>query len=159
MIVLCENVYKTFTHKSNKADSNHWVSPYDNHLLCTLSPTDLLPTVDYFRFLYVSSSSVKTPLSSQVDNLVFIPTFNVKWGFPTILCPLFLRVLSLPWRTWLAFCRGWRHHGTRRVLQIQLNTWCLHRLQESRNTSRFAVYRYLRKMDRFCHRYLFVHSW
>ena len=49
MIVLCENVYKTFTHKSNKPDS----------------------------FLYVPSSSVKTPLSSQVGNLVFIPTFNV----------------------------------------------------------------------------------
>jgi hypothetical protein len=45
----------------------------------------------------------------------------------------------LPWRTWLAFCRCWRHRGTRRVLQIQLNTWCLHRFQESRNASRFAV--------------------
>ena len=75
--MLCENVYKTFTHKSNKPDSSHWVSPYDNHLLCTLSPTNLLPTVGYFRFLYVPSSSVKTPLSSQVGNLVFIPAFNV----------------------------------------------------------------------------------
>jgi len=26
-----------------------------------------------------------------------------------------------------------------RVLQIQLNTWCVHRLQDSRNASRFAV--------------------
>ena len=43
----------------------------------TLSPTNLLPTVPYFPFLYVSSSSVKTPLSSQVGNLVFIPAFNV----------------------------------------------------------------------------------
>ena len=75
--MLCENVYKTFTHKSNKPDSSHWLTPYENHLLCTLSPTNLLPTVGYFRFLYVSSSSVKTPLSSQVVNLVFIPVFNV----------------------------------------------------------------------------------
>jgi hypothetical protein len=48
------------------------------------------------------------------------------------------RECPLPWRTWLAFCRCWRHRGTRRVLQIQLNTRCLHRLQESRNASRFA---------------------
>ncbi len=57
-----------FTHKSNKVDPKHWVSPYDNHLLWTLSPTNLL---------YVSSSSVKTPLSWQVGNLVFIPVFKV----------------------------------------------------------------------------------
>jgi hypothetical protein len=29
------------------------------------------------HFLYVSSSSVKTPLSSQVDNVVSIDVFNV----------------------------------------------------------------------------------
>ncbi len=34
-------------------------------------------TVDYLRFLYVSSSSVKTPLSSQVGNVVLIDVFNV----------------------------------------------------------------------------------
>jgi hypothetical protein len=34
-------------------------------------------TVDYLRFLYVSSSSVKTPLSSQVGNIVLIDAFNV----------------------------------------------------------------------------------
>jgi hypothetical protein len=34
-------------------------------------------TVDYLRFLYVSSSSVKTPLSSQVGNIVLIDVFNV----------------------------------------------------------------------------------
>ena len=38
---------------------SHWVSPYDNHLLCTLSPTNLLPTVRYLRFLCVCSSSVE----------------------------------------------------------------------------------------------------
>ncbi len=74
--MLCENVYKTFTHKANKPDSSHWLTPNDNHLLCTLSPTNLLPTVGYFRFLYVPSSSVKTPLSSQVGNLVFIPALQ-----------------------------------------------------------------------------------
>ncbi len=35
------------------------------------------PTVDYLSFFYVSSSSVKTTLSSQVDNGVLIDTFNV----------------------------------------------------------------------------------
>ena len=40
-------------------------------------------TVDYLRFLYVSSS-VKTPLSSQVGNVVLIDVFNV-----------FSRVLSI----------------------------------------------------------------
>jgi hypothetical protein len=89
VIVVCENVYKTFTHKSNKPDSSHWLTPYDNHLLCTLSPTNLLPTVGYFRFLYVPSSSVKTPLSSQVGNLVFIPAFNVLSSVLSIV--LFLR--------------------------------------------------------------------
>ena len=34
-------------------------------------------TVDYLCFLYVSSSSVKTPLSSQVGNIVLIDAFNV----------------------------------------------------------------------------------
>ena len=34
-------------------------------------------TVDYLRFLYVSSSAVKTPLSSQVGNFVLIDAFNV----------------------------------------------------------------------------------
>ena len=34
-------------------------------------------TVDYLRFLYVSSSSVKTPLSSQVGNIVLIDAVNV----------------------------------------------------------------------------------
>ena len=83
------NVYKTFTHKSNKPDSSHWLTPYDNHLLCTLSPTNLLPTVGYFRFLYVPSSSVKTPLSSQVGNLVFILAFYVLCSVLSIV--LFLR--------------------------------------------------------------------
>jgi hypothetical protein len=49
VIVLCENVYKTFTHKSNKTDSNHWVNPYDNDLFWILSPTNLLPTVGYLE--------------------------------------------------------------------------------------------------------------
>ena len=57
LIMLCENVYKTFTHKWNKPDSSHWVRTYDNHLLCTLSHTNLLPTVGYLRFLFVPSSS------------------------------------------------------------------------------------------------------
>ena len=48
-----QNVYS----QSNKSDQSHWVSPYDKHLLCTLSPTNLLPTVGYLRFLYASSSS------------------------------------------------------------------------------------------------------
>jgi hypothetical protein len=69
-----QNVYSLIKQRRLKS---HWVSPYDNHLPCTLSPTNLLPTVDYFCFLYVSSSSVKTPLSWQVRNLVFIPPFNV----------------------------------------------------------------------------------
>ena len=34
-------------------------------------------TVGYLRFLYVPSSSVKTPLSSQVGNFVLIDAFNV----------------------------------------------------------------------------------
>jgi hypothetical protein len=54
VIVLCENVHKTFSHKSKTPDSIHWVNPYDNHLLCTLSPTNLLPTLRYMCFLYVS---------------------------------------------------------------------------------------------------------
>ncbi len=87
--MLCETVYKTFTHKSNKPDSSHWVSPYDNHLLCPLSPTNLLPTVGYLCFLYVPSSSVKTPLSSKVGNLVFIPAFHVLSSVLSIM--LFLR--------------------------------------------------------------------
>ena len=33
-----------------------------------------------------------------------------------------IRTPSLGWRTWLEFCRFWRHHVTRRILQIQLNT-------------------------------------
>ncbi len=41
MIVLCENVYETFTHECNTPDSRHWVRSYDNHLLCTLSHTNL----------------------------------------------------------------------------------------------------------------------
>ncbi len=53
----CENVYKTFTHKWNTPDSSHWVRSYDNHLLCTMSHTNLLPTVDYLCFLFVASSS------------------------------------------------------------------------------------------------------
>ena len=36
-----------------------------------------LVTVRYLCFLYVSSLSVKTPLSSQVSNLVLIVAFNV----------------------------------------------------------------------------------
>ena len=53
---------------SNKTKSHH-------QLLCTLSPTNLLPSEAYLRFLYVSSSSIKTPLSSQVGNLVLVPVF------------------------------------------------------------------------------------
>lgn len=41
------------------------------------------------------------------------------------------RGLPLVWRTWLAFCRCWRHHVTCRVFQIRLNTRFLHILQES----------------------------
>ena len=45
---------------------------------CTQTPTNLLPpTVGYLRFQYVSSSSVKDPLSSQVGSLVFLTAFNV----------------------------------------------------------------------------------
>ena len=59
-------------HSSRSHSTNY------NHLLCTLSPTNLLPTVGYLCFLYApSSSSVKTPLSSQVGNLVLVPDFNV----------------------------------------------------------------------------------
>jgi hypothetical protein len=35
-------VYKTFPHKSNKPDQSHWVSPYHNHRLRPLPPTNLL---------------------------------------------------------------------------------------------------------------------
>ena len=42
-----------------------------------------------------------------------------------------LRGRPLVWRTWLAFYRCWRHRVTRRVVQVQLNTRFLHRLQES----------------------------
>ncbi len=42
--------------------------------------------------------------------------------------PLVLRVRPLEWRTWLAFCRCFRHRDTCRVLQIQLNTRFFHRL-------------------------------
>ena len=47
--------------------------PHPPHPSSYQAPT----TVGYLRFLYVSSSTVKTPLSSQVGNLVLIDAFNV----------------------------------------------------------------------------------
>ena len=57
VIVLCENVYKTFNHKSNKPDWSRWVNPHDNHLLWTLSPTNLLPPRSLLVFPVTSSMS------------------------------------------------------------------------------------------------------
>jgi len=55
------------------------------------------------------------------------------WGLKTR-CSVMTdhRGRPLAWCSWLAFCRCWKHHVTRRVLQIQLNTRFLHMLEESR---------------------------
>jgi hypothetical protein len=72
-------VYKTFTHKCH------------NHRLRPLPPNNLLTLyIDYLRFLYVSSSSVKTSLLSQVGNVVLIDSFNVLSRVLSMV--LFLRV-------------------------------------------------------------------
>jgi hypothetical protein len=87
VIVLRENVYKIFTHKSNKPDSSHSVSPYDNHPLCPLSPTNILPVVGYLFFMYVSSSSVKTPSSCHHKSVIWYSFLSsLRMCFPTS-CP------------------------------------------------------------------------
>jgi hypothetical protein len=62
-----QNVYSLANQRNQTQTTVGWacVRPYDNHLLSTLSPTNLLPTVGYLCFLYVPSSSVKTPSSSR----------------------------------------------------------------------------------------------
>ena len=92
--ILSENVYKTFTHKSNKTDSNHWVSPYDNHLLCTLSPTNLLPTVGYLRLrasccfpAVVKTRSIPPPDPGQPWNCLHILTTSGYVHSFTWACP------------------------------------------------------------------------
>ena len=85
-MVLCINVSKRSLTNQTKQTKATDSARTDNHLLRTLSPTNLLPTVGYVRFLYASSSSVKAPLSSQVANLVLIPAFNV---FSSVLSMVF----------------------------------------------------------------------
>jgi hypothetical protein len=87
-----QNVYSQIKQTRLKPLTYPIWQPRLNHLLCNLSPTNLLPTVVYFRFLYVPSSSMKTPLSSQVGNLVFIPAFNV---FSSVLDSAFLESLCV----------------------------------------------------------------
>ena len=69
-------VYKTFTHKSKQARLKPLSKPISQPPPSPPSSYQPPDTVDYLCFLYVSSSSVKTPLSSQVGNVVLIDTFN-----------------------------------------------------------------------------------
>ena len=87
--MLCENVYKTFTHKWNTPDSSHWVRSYDNHLLCTLSHTNLLPTVGYLCFLFVASSSknLKAFLMFEALSVTFMCTHGNTVSTSTISVP------------------------------------------------------------------------
>jgi hypothetical protein len=70
-------VYKTFTHKSKQVRLKSLSKPISQPPPSPPSSYQPPDTVDYLCFLYVSSSSVKTPLSSQVDNFVLIDVFNV----------------------------------------------------------------------------------
>ena len=70
-------VYKTFTHKSKQARLKPLSKPISQPPPSPPSSYQPPDTVDYLRFLYVSSSSVKTPLSSQVGNFVLIDAFIV----------------------------------------------------------------------------------
>ena len=69
--------YKTFTHKSKHARLKPLSKPISQPPPSPPSSYQPPDTVDYLRFLYVSSSSVKTPLSSQVGNVGLIDVFNV----------------------------------------------------------------------------------
>ncbi len=77
-------VYKTFTHESKQVRLKPLSKPISQPPPSPPSSYQPSDTVDYLRFLYVLSSSVKTPLSSQVGNFVLIDAFNV-----------FSRVLSM----------------------------------------------------------------
>ncbi len=61
---------KTFTKRLLTNQTKQTQTTESVHVTTTssLSRTNLPPTVDYFRFLYVSSSSVKTPLSWLFSN-------------------------------------------------------------------------------------------
>ncbi len=64
------------------------------------SPTNLLLTAAYLCFLYLSSSSVKTPLSSQLSNFVGID-FWLQCAFQRFVYSVFLESITL----WV-FLRG-----------------------------------------------------
>ncbi len=72
---------RLLTHQTKQTQTTESVHMTTTSSAPCLLPTLDLPNVDYFRFLYVSSSSVKTPLSWQVDNLVFIPVFMTSRQF------------------------------------------------------------------------------